>query len=109
MQPNKAIENPSEPIAKRTIYRTLTQKYTTPSHSIALAAQLLPHVANSALEQETVKQLNYGQLRKYPIFQETWNRSFSNEMGGLRQGVVTVTNGILKIVEGTNTFFVIRF
>ena len=38
------------------------QKYTTPSHSKALATKLLIHIANSVLEQETGKQLNYGQL-----------------------------------------------
>ena len=47
------------------------------------------HVANSVLEQETGKQLNYGQLRKNPRFQETWKKSFSNEMGRLCQGVGT--------------------
>ena len=71
LRSTQEIQNPSEPIAKRTRSRTLTQKYTTPSHSRALAAQLLTHVANLVLEQETGKQLNYGQLRKHPRFQET--------------------------------------
>ena len=74
-----------------------------------MATQLLYHVANSVLEQETGKQLNDGKLRKHPRFQETWNISFSNEMGRLCQGVGTGTNGIGKIVEGTNTFIVIKF
>ena len=60
LQPTQAIQNPSEPISNRTISHTLTQKYTTSSHSIALAAQLLMHVANSVLEQKTGKKLNYG-------------------------------------------------
>ena len=109
MKSTQAIQNPSEPIAKRTRSRTLTQKYTTPSHSRALAEQLLTHVANSVLEQETEKQLNYGKLRKHPRFQETWNRLFSNKMGRVCQGVGTGTNGIGEIVEVTNTFFIIKF
>ena len=67
------------------------------------------HVAHSVLYQETGKQLNYGQLRKHPKFQETWNKSFSNEMGRLCQGLGTGTNGIGKRLEVTNILFVIRF
>ena len=63
------------------------QKYTTPSHSSALATQFLTHMENSVLEQETGKQLNCGQLRKQPRLQETRNTSFSNEMGRFFQGV----------------------
>ena len=74
-----------------------------------MAAQLLKHVENSVLDQETGKQLNYGQLRKHPKFQETWNKFFSIEIGKLCQGVVTGTNGIGKRVEGTNTFYVVKF
>ena len=58
--------------------KTFEKKYTTPSHSRALATQLLTHMANSVLEQETRKQINYGKLRKHPRLQETWNKSFSN-------------------------------
>ena len=32
LRPTQAIQNPSETISKRTRSRTLTQKYTTPSH-----------------------------------------------------------------------------
>ena len=67
------------------------------------------HVAKSVLDQETGKQLNYGQLRKHPNFQETWNKYFSNEMGRLCQGAGTVNKFIWKRVEGKNTFYVIKF
>ena len=63
----------------------------------------------SVLEQETGKQLNYGQLRKHPRLQETWNKSFSDEMGILCQGFGKGPNGKGKIIEVTNTFFVIKF
>ena len=52
--------------------KTFEKQYTTPSHSRALATHLLTHMANSVLEHETGKQLNYGQLRKHPRLQETW-------------------------------------
>ena len=74
-----------------------------------MEAQLFTHVAHSVLYQETGKQLNYGQLINHPKFQETWNRYFSNEMGGLCQGVGKENKGIGKRVEGTNTFYVIKF
>ena len=66
-------------------------------------------MANSVLEQETGKQLNYGQLRKNPRLQDTWKTSFSNEMGILCQGVGTCPNGKGKRIEVTNTFFAIKF
>ena len=105
----QAIQPLNKPIATRTRSRTVSQKYTNPSHSRALAAQLLTHVSKSFLDQETGKQLNYGQLRNHPNFQETWNKYFSDKMRRLCQGVGTVTNGIGKIIEDTNTFYVIKF
>ena len=42
----QAIQTLNEPITKRTRYHTVTKKYTDPSHSRALATQLLTHVAN---------------------------------------------------------------
>ena len=61
------------------------------------------------MEQETGKQLNYGQLRKHPRLQDMWKTSFSNEMSILFHGLGTGTNGKGKRVEGTNTFFAIKF
>ena len=101
------IQTLNEPIAKRKRSLSVTQEYTTPSHS-RVAAQLITHVANSVLDQETGKQLNYGQLRKHPKFQKMWNKYFSNEMGKLCQGVGTVTNGIGNRLEGTNILCVIK-
>ena len=68
----------NEPIVLRTRPITLSQKYNTSSYSRALAVQLLTHVANPVFNQDTGKQMNYGQLRKHPKFQETWNKYFSN-------------------------------
>ena len=109
LQPTQIIQNKSEPIAQITRSRTFAKQYTTPSHSRAMSIQLLTHMASSVLEQETGKQLNYGQLKKHPRLQETWNKSFSNEMGRLCQGVGKGPTGKGKIIEGTNTFFVIKF
>ena len=66
------------------------------------------HVVNSVFDHDTGKQLNYGKLRNHPKFQETWNKYFSNEMGRLCQVVGTGGNGLGKIVEGTNTLYVIK-
>ena len=100
LQPPQSIQKKSESIAQRTRSKTFEQKYTTPSHSRALATQLLTHMANSVLEQETGKQLNYGQLRKHPRLQDTWNKSFSNEMERLCQGFRKGPYGKGKIIEG---------
>ena len=61
------------------------------------------------LVNETGKLLNYDQLRRHPRYAETWNKSFSNEMGGSCQGVGTENNGFDKRVDGTNNFYVIQF
>ena len=76
LQTTQIFQNTTEPIAQRTRSKTFEQKYTTPSHSSALATQFLTHMENSVLEQETGKQLNYEQLRKHSRLQETWNKSF---------------------------------
>ena len=48
-------------------------------------------------------------MRKHPKYKETCNKSFSNKMSGLFQGVVKGENGIGKRAEGTNIVFVVRF
>ena len=105
----KILQKTSEPISQSTRSKTFDQKYTTPSHSRALATHLITHMENSVLEHETGKQLNYGQLRKHPRLQETWKTSFLNEMGRLCQCVGKGSNGEGKRIEGTNTFFAIKF
>ena len=92
-QTAQMTQNTNGQITQRTRSKTFDQKYTIPSHSRALATQLLTHMTNSVLEQETGKQLNYGQLRKHPRLQETWKTSLSNEMGRLCQGVGKCPNG----------------
>ena len=72
-------------------------------------AQMMTHATYSVLYNDTGKQLNYGQLRKHIKFQETWNKSFSNEMGILCQGVGPGGDGLGKIVEDADTFYVIKF
>ena len=55
LQPIQTIQNKSEQIAKITRFIIFAQKYMTLSDSRALATQLLTHVANPVLEQETGK------------------------------------------------------
>ena len=82
LPPFKAKIQPlDEPVAAQTRSSTVLHNYTTPSRSLALAAQTLTHAAYLVLDNDTGKLLNYGQLRKHPDFQETWNKSFSDEMG----------------------------
>ena len=82
-QTGNILKMASEPISQRTRSKTFEKKYTTPSHYRELATHLLTNMANSVLEHETGKQINYGQLRKNPRLQVTWKTSFSNEMGRL--------------------------
>ena len=70
---------------------------------------MLTHAAHSVLDHDTGKLLNYVQLRKHPKFQETWNKYFSNKMGRLCQGVGTGENVLVKRVEVTDNFYVIKF
>ena len=69
----------------------------------------MTHAAYSVLDNNPGKLLNYEQLRKHPKYQETWNKYFSNEIGRSCQWFGKGKNGIGKRVEGTNTFYVIRF
>ena len=87
----------------------MSQIFTTPSLSRDLAAQILTYAAYYILDNDTGKLLNYEKMRKHQNYKEAWNKSFSNEMGILYQGVGKGKNGIGKRVEGTNTFYVIHF
>ena len=99
-QTGSILKMASEPISQRTRTKTFEQKYTIPSHSRELATHFLTRMANSVLEHETGKKINYGQLRKHPRLQETWKTSFSNEMGRLCQGVGKIPNGKGNRIEG---------
>ena len=81
--PFQSIQPLNKPITGRTRASNLSHKYTTPSNSRALASQLLTHVSYSVLYHDTGEQLSYVKLGKHPKFQETWNKSFSNEIGRL--------------------------
>ena len=85
----------------------MSKIFTTPSRSRALSEQILTHAAYSVLDNDIGKLLNYGQLRNDTNYKEPWNTYFSNEIGGLCQGVGKGENGVGKRVEGTNTFHVI--
>ena len=67
------------------------------------------HAPFPVLDKETGKLLNYGQLIKHPQYADTWNRSYANKMGRLYQGVGTGNVVVGKLIEGTETFHVVRF
>ena len=58
------------------------------------------------LDEETGKSLEYRQLHHHPRYKDTWNQSYSNELGRLYQGVCTESTGTGQPVAGTNKFFV---
>ena len=70
---------------------------------------MLTHAAYYFLDNDTVKLLNFGQLRNNTKYQETWNKYFSKETGILCQGVGKGKHGLGKRVEVTNNFDAIRF
>ena len=49
--------------------------------------------AMPVLDKETGKTLEFRQLHNHPKYKETWNTSYCNELGGLRQGVGHGTAG----------------
>jgi hypothetical protein len=54
--------------------------------------------------------LEHRQLRRHPEYKETWDTSYSNELGRLCQGIGTDTaDPTQKRVEGTNTFTPIHY
>jgi hypothetical protein len=60
----------------------------------------LPHLANSVIDPESGRSLEYRDLIRSAKTKEVWSRSFANELGRLAQGVG-------GRVEGTNTCFFI--
>ena len=55
------------------------------------------------------KILEYRQVHKHPNYTDTWNRSYSNKLGRLCQGIGTDPNNKFWRVPGTNTFFIIDY
>ena len=53
--------------------------------------------------------MDYRQLRKHPTYASTWNTSYSNEMGRLRQGIGRNKKGTGQRIEGTDTFFAVYY
>ena len=62
------------------------------------------------LDETSGQNLEYHQLCKHPKFAHIWNTSYTNEFDRLYQGVGIVLKGPKnQLVEGTNTFRIIRF
>ena len=61
------------------------------------------------LDEETGQYLTFRQLMRHPRLSKIWKPSASNELGRLCQGIGVGPNGQGKRVEGTDTFFVIRY
>jgi hypothetical protein len=65
--------------------------------------------ALAVLDQETGKLLEHRQLCKDPHYKKVWDRSYSNELGRLCQGIGTGDKAGGKRVAGTNTFHIIVY
>ncbi len=61
------------------------------------------------LDQESGQLLQHHQLRRDPCYKEVWNRSYSNQLGHLCQGIGTGDKAGGKQVAGTNTFPLIPY
>ena len=70
---------------------------------------LLKKWAMPVLDSKTGQTLKYRQLRNHPTFHQVWNKSNSNELGRLYQGIGTNSEGTSKRVDSTDTFFVIDY
>ena len=65
--------------------------------------------ALSVLDPTTGEFLEHRQLRRDPKYKPVWDKSYSNELGRLCQGIGTGASPTSKRVEGTNTFFLINY
>ena len=115
MAPPDFLEHP---VAHRKISLALTvqssqaahHKY--PSDLLELCCTPAPPVLEALpfLDEELGKLLEHRQLRQHPRLKDTWDTSYSNELGRLCQGIGRGTVGPNKqIIKGTGTFKVIRF
>ena len=93
-----------QPVAHRTRYRALTvqpyqaanRKYT--RYLLELWCTPAPPVleAMPVLDEESGKLLEHMQLRRHPRLKDTWDTSYSNELGILCQGIGRGTVGPKK-------------
>ena len=66
--------------------------------------------ALSVLDGQSGKLLEHRQLRRHLTLKETWDTSYSNELGRLCQGIGKGAVGPKnQSIKGTGTFKVIRF
>ncbi len=65
--------------------------------------------ALSVLDLATGAFLEHRQLRRDPRYKTTWDTSYANELGRLCQGIGTGVKPCTKRVDGTNTFFRIKY
>ena len=72
--------------------------------------KFLESLACPVTDEETGKTMEYRELRRHPKLKHIWERSYTNEMGRLCQGVGRGDKGAKQQrVAGTDTFRVIRF
>ena len=104
--------NPPTPIAHRTCSR-LAQAEPSSLADFAGLCHALNHLdqgdALAVLDKETGKLLKHRQLCRDPKYKDIWDKSYTNKLGRLCQGIGTSTATGGKRVARTNTFFVIDY
>ncbi len=63
----------------------------------------------AVLDKKSGQLLKHRQLHGDPCYKEVWDRSYSNELGQLCQGIGTGDKAGGKWIAGTNTFHLTRY
>ena len=119
MKPTRSNTAPIyNPIALRTRAQTKKALTVTPDQAarryypqalLSLWCTPIQEMSMPVLDAETVKTLEYRQLRQHPKYKGIWEQSYSNELGWLFQGIGHGTVGPKKErVAVTETFQVIK-
>ena len=76
-----------------------------PKELLALWCTPITDLAMPVMDPNTGKEYEYRELRNIPKYKDIWEKSYSNELGHLCQGVGEGTKGPRnQRVEGTDTF-----
>ena len=99
------------PLAQQTCSHTLAANSVSPHNC---SSRIYPHALMALwdmpiLDKTTGQLLNYQKFQNHPTLANTWNTSFSDEMGRLFQGVGLGSDVKGKRVNRAETFHVIRY
>ena len=115
MAPSEVLEQPVSHCTRSGALKvqpsqSANRKY--PSDLLELWCTPAPTVLEAlpVLDKESGNILEHRQLQRHPRLKDTWDTSYSNQLGRLCQGIGRGTVGPKnRIIKGTGTFKVIRF